>query len=78
MGKMSISLDDAAGAWVQAQAGDDASAYVNDLIHKDQDYKRKFTALKQAIQDGLDSGISERTVDDIWAVAKLRHASQHG
>jgi len=32
MGKISISLDEKAGAWVQAG---DAETYVNDLIHKD-------------------------------------------
>ncbi|MGA9657587.1 MAG: hypothetical protein WBQ60_00600 [Asticcacaulis sp.] len=75
MGQMSISLDEEAGAWVQSQAGD-AEAYVNGLVHQDQE--RKLGELKQAIQDGLNSGISERNVDDIWAQAKQRHQAKYG
>ena len=77
MGKISISLDDQSWSWLEEQAGD-AEAYVNTLIHQDQERKRKFVSLKQAIQDGLDSGISERTVDDIWAQAKQRYQAKHG
>ena len=33
----------------------------------------KLRALKQAIQEGLDSGVSERTMDEVWADAERRY-----
>jgi len=77
MGKMSVSLDEQSWSWLEEQAAD-AEAYVNALVHQDQQRKRELAVLKQSIQDGLDSGVSERTVDEIWAQAKQRYQAKHG
>ncbi len=78
MNKMSISLDESNQSWVEEQAGPDADAFVNTVIRHEREYHEKLTALRQAIQDGLDSGISDRTVDQIWAGAKSRYKARHG
>ncbi len=71
-------LDD----WVKSQiaAGDytNDSEYIRDLLRRDQEQKSKFQALKAAIQEGLDSGISKRTVGDIWEEAEKRYTAKHG
>jgi antitoxin ParD1/3/4 len=77
MGKLSISLDEEAGAWVQAQGGD-AEAYVNELIHQDQERKAAEAELRQMLEEADASGVSERTVEDIWAEAEARHHARHG
>jgi len=78
MGKMSISIDEGNESWVQEQAGQDADAFVNDMIRREREYQQKLVVLRKAIQDGIDSGISDRTVDQIWADAKARYKAKHG
>lgn len=78
MGKMSISLDEGNESWVQEQAGEDPNAFVNDMIRREREYQEKRAALQKALQDGIDSGISDRTVEQIWAEAKARHKAKHG
>ncbi len=46
--------------------------------HRDQRQNRKFIALKEAIREGLDSGASERTVEDIWRHVELRRRASDG
>ena len=47
-------------------------------IRRDQEQNAKFLALKAAIQEGLDSGVSNRTVGEISAAAKERHKARNG
>ena len=77
MGKISISLDDQSWSWLEEQAGD-AEAYVNDLIHKDQQRKAAEAELRHMLEKADASGVSERTVDDIWADAQTRYLASHG
>jgi len=55
--------------WIKAQisAGEytNDSEYLRDLVRCDQAKKGKFNTLKSAIQTGLDSGVSEKTIPDI-------------
>ncbi|SFU19768.1 antitoxin ParD1/3/4 [Algoriphagus locisalis] len=55
--------------WIKSQieAGEftNESEYIRHLIRSDQAHNSKFIELKTAIQAGIDSGISERTVSDI-------------
>lgn len=64
--RKTITVTDQQDQWIKAQvtAGNftNDSEYVRDLIRRDQDQHTKFRALKLAIQEGLDSGISEKTV----------------
>ena len=59
--------------WIKAQIanGDytNDSEYIRDLVRRDQE---KFRALKAAVEEGIASGPSTRTVDDIWAEAEVR------
>lgn len=67
--RKTISFTDQHDAWIKSRlaSGDYAtdSEYVRDLIRRDQQANQKFQVLKKAIQEGLDSGISDRGVKDI-------------
>ena len=45
---------------------------------KKQERNAAFQALKEAVQEGVESGISDRTVREIWAEAEQRHETGHG
>lgn len=47
------------------------SEYIRDLIRRDQD-SAKFQALKEAVQEGLDSGVSDRSVPQIMEGVETR------
>jgi len=80
--RKTITLTSKLDDWVKSQiaAGDytNDSEYIRDLLRRDQEQKSKFQALKAAIQEGLDSGISKRTVGDIWEEAERRYTAKHG
>jgi antitoxin ParD1/3/4 len=79
MAKISISMTDGMHDYVQARvkAGEynNTSEYFRDLVRRDQENAAKYAALKQAIQDGLDSGISPRTPQEIMQAVKDRVAN---
>lgn len=72
--RKTITLTQKQDAWIKAQIerGDftNDSEYVRELIRRDQDRAMRFEALKQAITDGLESGVSDRAVAEIWAEAE--------
>lgn len=76
MATMNISLPDQMKAWVEAQAADgryaNSSDYIRDLVRRDQVRAEKIAAMNVMIQEGLDSGISSRTFDEIVADALAR------
>lgn len=47
------------------------SEYIRDLIRRDQD-RTQLQVLKDAVQEGLDSGVSERTVPQIMKDVERR------
>lgn len=69
MATMNVSLPDPLKAWVEAQTQTgryaNASDYVRDLIRRDQDRASKIEALQALIAEGLESGVSDATPDDI-------------
>jgi len=79
--RKTITLTDKQDEWVKAQiaSGDytNDSEYFRDLIRRDQEQNAKFRLLKQAIQEGLDGGISDRTVGKIWAEAEARYKERN-
>jgi antitoxin ParD1/3/4 len=81
MGKLSISMPETMQAYVDeaVKLGDyeDISAYVQDLVRRDQDNANKLIALRAAVQAGIDSGISNRTVDEIWAKVEADYQDKH-
>jgi len=76
MATMNVSLPDAMKQWVEAQSADgrysNASDYVRDLIRRDQDRRAKIDHMQHLVAEALDSGVSERSMDDIRAVARTR------
>jgi antitoxin ParD1/3/4 len=80
--RKTITLTDQQDQWIKAQiaAGEytNDSEYIRDLVRRDQEQNAKFKALKQAIQEGLDSGISNKTVSDIWEEAEKRYRAKNG
>ena len=80
MATMNISLPDQMKQWVEAQAEDgrysNSSDYVRDLIRRDQVRREKIAAMDDMIAEGLASGISERSFDEIIAEARLRATSR--
>lgn len=78
MATMNVSLPDPMRDWVEAQIKTgryaNASDYMRDLIRRDQEAK---DALIEALEKGVASGISRRTIGDAWKSAKVR-AKKHG
>ena len=76
MATMNISLPEPMKQWVEAQSDDgrysNSSDYVRDLIRRDQVRREKIAAMDRMIEEGLASGISERTFDEIVADARER------
>ncbi len=80
--RKTITLTDQQDQWIKAQiaAGEytNDSEYIRDLVRRDQAQNAKFRALKAAIQEGLDSGISNKTVRDVWEEAEARYRAKNG
>ena len=73
MATMNVSLPDPMREWVETQieSGEYASSsdYVRDLIRQDQ---RKQKLLQRALTEGVNSGQSPRTVEDIMDAAQKK------
>ena len=76
MAQMNISLPERMKEWCEAQVRQGrystASDYVRDLIRRDQDRQKAAKGLQAAIDDGLTSGESARSLDEILADARAR------
>jgi antitoxin ParD1/3/4 len=74
MATMNISVPDPMKDWVQSQVKTgvyaNTSDYVRDLIRKDQENRTKVIALQKAITEGLESGISDKSFDEIINTAR--------
>lgn len=74
--RKTITLTDKQDEWIKAQIakGDytNDSEYFRDLIRRDQEQNSKFRSLKQAIQEGLDSGVSDKTIPQIMNEVEAR------
>ena len=75
--RKTITLSEQQDAWVKARidSGDytNDSEYFRDMIRRDQQESSERLALKAVIQEGLDSGLSRRSVKEIWQEAECRH-----
>jgi len=76
MATMNVSLPDQMKEWVEEQVKTgrygNSSDYVRDLVRKDQERAEAVEEFDRLIQEGLDSGISELTVEEVFAQARLR------
>jgi antitoxin ParD1/3/4 len=77
MATMTVSLPDPMKDWIEAQIrhGDYASVsdYVRDLVRRDRDRREQeltLDELRKKLAASRDSGISNRTVDEIFAEAR--------
>ena len=74
MASISISLPDLMKDWVETQTNsgryDNASEYVRDLIRHDQDRASKIAAMQKLVDEAFESGVSDKSLDDIWTAAK--------
>ena len=79
MATMNVSLPDSMKAWVEAQVErgqyGNVSDYVRDLIRRDQQTREQIKTLQDAITKGLESGISDRTMQDILKEARSKAKS---
>ncbi|MBI1384717.1 MAG: type II toxin-antitoxin system ParD family antitoxin [Rhizobiales bacterium] len=79
MASMNISLPDPMKDWVTAQTRTgryaNASDYVRDLIRQDQERVANIAQLQQLLDEGLASGVSEHTIDDIREIARRKVAA---
>jgi antitoxin ParD1/3/4 len=76
MATMNVSLPDPMKDWVEAQASSgrysNASDYVRDLIRRDQERASKLAELQSLIRAGDESGISDRSLDDVLDAARKK------
>lgn len=74
MATMNVSLPDQMKAHVEAQVEtgrySNASDYVRDLIRRDQVRADKIAHMQRMIDEGIASGISERSMDEIEEAAR--------
>jgi len=82
MATMNVSLPDAMKDWVEgrAQTGrySNASDYVRDLIRRDQERAEKIAAMQRLIDEGMESGVGTRSMDEILAEARRRAGVDRG
>ena len=73
MASMNISLPDPMKDWVETQTSsgryDNASEYVRDLIRHDQDRASKISVMQKLVDQALEGGASDKSLDDIWTAA---------
>ena len=74
--RKTITLTDQQDRWVKARitAGDftNDSEYIRALIRRDQEQSARFRTLEAAIQEGIDSGVSDKTVPQIMEEVEAR------
>ena len=76
MATMNVSLPETLKAWVEKRVDSgnygNASDYMRDLIRRDQERARKIAAMQERVDEGLASGISDQSMDDIATEASRR------
>lgn len=81
MATMNVSLPDAMKDWVEGRAGtgrySNASDYVRDLIRRDQERAEKVAQMQRLIDEGIESGVSDKSMKDIRAEARRRAGVDH-
>lgn len=74
MATMNISLPEDMKSWVETQAASgqysNSSDYVRDLIRHDQERSRKIAHMQKLVNEGFDSGDSDRSAEEIRQAAR--------
>ncbi|MDN5871620.1 MAG: type II toxin-antitoxin system ParD family antitoxin [Nitrococcus sp.] len=80
MATMTVSLPDPMKDWIEAQTrtGEYASSsdYVRDLVRRDREQKERLLALRKLMDEAEASGVSLRTLDEIFAQARTAVTSR--
>ncbi len=73
MARLDVTMPDALSDWIdeQVQSGRyvDANDYLRDLVRRD---RLADAALIDALEHAASSGVSDKSLDDIWNTAKVR------
>ena len=76
MATMNVSLPDKMKQWVedQVQTGHygNASDYVRDLVRRDQERAEKKAEFERLVKEGIDSGVSPLSPEEIFANARRK------
>ena len=76
MATTNVSLPSQMRNWVEqcARSGyyANASDYVRDLIRRDKERGGAIEQIQRMITEGMASGVSDKTVDDVWQRVKAR------
>ena len=76
MNRLTISIPEQMSTYVETQISSgrygNVSEYFRDLVRRDQDRADADAQLRTLIQEGIDSGLSERTVPEIMARVEER------
>ena len=74
--RKTITLTPQQDQWIKARIAGGGftndSEYIRDLIRRDQEQSAKYRTLEAAIREGLESGVSDRTVPDIMKDVEAR------
>ncbi|MEM8589350.1 MAG: type II toxin-antitoxin system ParD family antitoxin [Pseudomonadota bacterium] len=74
--RKTITVTEKQDKWIKAQISNgeftNDSEYIRALVRRDQERKSSVAALRQAIQEGLDSGDSGKAVPEIMAQVEAR------
>ena len=73
---MNVSLPGLMKNWVEKQTGtgrfSNSSDYIRDLIRRDQERADKHRELQRLITEGIESGVSMRSMNDIARSARTK------
>ncbi len=76
MATMNISLPDALKQWIDSRVESGkystASDYMRDLVRNDLNKSEYIAYIQKAVDEGIASGISERSIDELFAEARNR------
>ena len=74
MSRKSITFADKQDEWLKFVVAQghykDESDYVRDLVRRDEEKNRKHLLIKTELIKGLEGGISDRSINDIWKQAE--------
>ena len=79
--RKTITLTDKQDEWIKERIADgdytNDSEYLRDLIRRDQQQSERLHSLKSAINEGLESRVSDRKVGEIWEAAEARYKERN-
>lgn len=80
MATMNVSLPSQMKTWIEEQVATgrygNSSDYVRDLVRRDQERAAKLAEFDRLVQEGINSGISSFSPEEIFAEAKRRVAAK--